>query len=63
MHGGPRILVPFAIEDGGRLEAHAQALLRALATSDMAKGRTPPFAKGVEDMTHPMLVFLWVRRW
>ncbi len=63
MHGGPHILVPFAIEDGGRLGAHAQALLRALATSALAKGRTPPFAKSVEDMTHPMLVSRWVRRW
>jgi len=32
IHGGPHILVPFALEDGGRLGAHAHALLRALAT-------------------------------
>ena len=63
IHGGPRILVPFAIEDGGRQGAHAHALLRALATSALAKRRTPPFAKGIEDMTHPMLVSLWVSRW
>ena len=63
IHGGPHILVPFALEDGGRLEAHAQALLRALATTTLAKGRIPPFARGTEDMTHPMLVSLWVRRW
>ena len=63
IHGGPHILVPFAIEDGGRMGAQAQALMRALATSALAKGRTPPFAKGVEDMTHPMLVSLWIRRW
>ena len=63
MHGGPHILVPFAIEDGGRLEDHAHALLRALATSALAKGRQPPFARQVDDMTHPMLVSLWVRRW
>ena len=62
-HGGPHILVTFAIEDGGRLGDHAQALLRALAASTLAKGRMPPFARGLEDMTHPMLVSLWVRRW
>ncbi len=63
IHGGPHILVPFALEDGGRLGAHAQALLRALATAALAKGRTPPFARGSEDMSYPMLVSLWVRRW
>ena len=63
MHGGPHILVPLVIEDGGRLGSHAQALLRSLAASALAKGRTPPFAKGIEEMTHPMLVSLWVRRW
>ena len=63
VNGGPHILVPFAIEDGGRLGAHAQALLRALATASLTKGRTPPFAKGAEQMTHNMLVSLWVRRW
>ena len=62
-HEGPHILVPFAIEDGGRLGAHAQALLRALATLALARGRTAYFARGVEDMTHPMRVSLWVRRW
>ena len=63
IHGGPHILVPFAVEDGGRLGAHAQALLRALATAALSKGRKPPFARGVEEMKHPMLVALWVRRW
>ncbi len=58
VNGGPHILVPFAIEDGGRLGAHTQALLRSLTM-----GRTPLFAKGVELMTHNMLVSLWVRRW
>jgi len=62
-HGGPHILAPFAIEDGGRLGAHAQALLRGLAPLALARGRTPPFARGIKDMTHPMLVSLWVRRW
>ncbi len=31
IHGGPHVLVPFVIEDGGRLGAHALALLQALA--------------------------------
>jgi hypothetical protein len=63
VHGGPHILVPFAIEDGGRLGAHAQALLRSLATAALAKGRAPPFARGVDNITHNMQVSLWVRRW
>ncbi len=41
-HGGPHVLVSFAMEDGGRLGAHAHALLRTLATWALAKGRTPP---------------------
>jgi hypothetical protein len=36
-HGGPHVLVPFAMEDGGRLGAHAQALPRALAVTAIAK--------------------------
>ncbi len=63
-HGGPHILAPFAIEDGGRMGAHAQALLMVLATTALAKGTRPPFARGGgEDLTHPMLLALWVRRW
>ena len=62
LHVGPHILVPFAIKDGGRLGAHAQALPRALATASLAKGRTPPLAKWVEGLPHPMQVSLWVRR-
>jgi len=63
IHGGPHILVPFAIEDGGRLGSHAQALLRALATAALAKGRHPPLARARADLTHSTLVSLWVRRW
>ena len=58
VHGGPHILVPFTIEDGGRLGAHAQALLRSLATMALGKGRTPPFARGVEKLTHNMQISL-----
>jgi len=39
IHGGPHILAPFAIEDGGRLGAHAQALMLALASSAPATPR------------------------
>jgi hypothetical protein len=63
IHGGPHILVPFAVEDGGRLGEHAQALLRALATAALAKGRSPPFARGIDKLTHNMQISLWVRRW
>jgi len=59
VHGGPHVLVPFAWEDGGRLGAHALALLRALAIVALAKGRRPPFAY----MLAPALVSLWVQRW
>ena len=63
IHGGPHILVPFVVEDGSRLGAHAHALLRALASTTLSKGRKPPYAKGVEAMTYPMLVSLCVKRW
>jgi len=33
IHGGRHTLVPFAVEDGGRLGAHAQSLLRATCPS------------------------------
>ena len=63
VHGGPHILVPFAIEEGGRLGEHAQALMRSLAIAALAKERTPPFAMGVEKLTHNMQISMWVRRW
>ncbi len=44
IHGGPHVLVTFAIEDGGRLGAHALALLKALATVALKKGRQTSFA-------------------
>ncbi len=44
IHGGPYVLVPFALEDGGRLGAYAHALLRFFATLAIEKGRRPPFA-------------------
>ena len=43
--GGRPTLVPFAMEDGGRLGAHAQAALGILAQYVVAKGRLPPRAR------------------
>ena len=63
VYGGPHALVPFAVEDGGRLGAHALALLRGLAIAALAKGRSPP-GPGREGMlTHPMLVSRWTQKW
>ena len=41
INGALHILVLFAIEDGGRLGAHALALLKASATIVLDKGRRP----------------------
>ena len=49
------------MEDGGRLGAHAQTLLRALTTSALSKGRTPSIARRMADAPHPMHVCMWVR--
>ena len=39
IHGGRHTLVPFAVEDGGKLGAHAQAFLRSLAERAVRQGR------------------------
>ena len=62
-NGGLHVLVPCAMEDGGRLGAHAQALLRALAASALSKGRIPPMARRMVDAPHSMQVSTWVRLW
>ena len=68
IHGGLHTLVPFAVEDGGRLGAHAQAFLRALAERAVGQGRRsrPP----LRDLTGSVVrgdgatqVSLWVQRW
>jgi len=41
IHGCPHIMVPFAIENIGRIEAHVLALLRALANVALVKGGRP----------------------
>ncbi len=68
IHGGLHTPVPFAVEDGGRLGAHAQAFLRVLAERAVRQGRRshPPMCdpsgavvRG-DGATH---VSLWVQRW
>ena len=39
IHGGLHTLIPFAMDDGGRLEAHAQAFLCTLAERAVRQGR------------------------
>ncbi len=67
IHGGLHTLVPFAVEDGGRLGAHARAFLRTLAERAVRQGRSrPPMCdpSGAvvrsDGATH---VSLWVQRW
>ena len=62
-NGGLPVLVPFAMEDGGRLGAHVQALLRALALAALSKGGIPPTARRMVDAPRPMQVSMWDRLW
>jgi hypothetical protein len=52
IHGGPHVLVPFALEDGGRLGGHAHALLRSFATLVVEKVRPSPPPEPIET-PHP----------
>ena len=68
IHGGLHTLVPFAVEDGGRLGAHAQAFLRTLAERAVSQGRRSRPA--LCDPSGTILrgdgatqVSLWVQRW
>ncbi len=63
IHGAPHVLVPFALEDGGRLGSHAQALLRSFATLAVEKRRRPPRAYRDSSSSAPTLASLWVQRW
>jgi len=63
IHGGPHVLVPFAMEDGVRLGAHAIALLRSLAIVALDKGKRPPFAHRASGPSSPTMLPLWVQRW
>jgi hypothetical protein len=63
VHGGQHVLIPFAMEDGGRQGAHAETLLRDLATFVLAKGRTNLATRKMTDAPHSMLISLWIRLW
>ena len=62
-HGGQHSLVPFALEDGGRIGAHGQAMLRMLAEYDVANGKMPPLPARAAPLLPPEAVAKWVRRW
>ena len=62
-HGGRHTLVPFAMEDGVRIGAHGQAILRMLAEYAVAKGKMPPLPARVAPLLPPEAVAMWVRRW
>ena len=53
-------MVPLEVEDGGRLGAHALALLKAMATIALEKGRRPTFAYRAHVAPAPTLASLWV---
>jgi hypothetical protein len=68
IHGGLHTLIPFAVEDGGRLGAHAQAFLHSLAKRAVRQGRRSRaqlrdpggnVSRG-DGATH---VSLWIQRW
>ena len=68
IHGGRHTLVPFAVEDGGRLGAHAHAFLHTLAERAVRQGRRS--RAQLRDLGGNVLrsdgatqVSLWVQRW
>ena len=61
-HGGDHVFVPFAMEDGGTLGAHAHALLKTLAEHAVSAGRhSSPDSRS--PLSPPMQVSLWMQRW
>ena len=59
-YGGDHVLVPFAMEDGGTLGAHALALLKQLAEFSVSRGSfCSPDSRA--PLTAPMQVSLWVQ--
>ena len=52
-HGGRHRLVPFAMEDGGRIGTHGHAALRMLAEYVVAKGRMPSESARAVSMLPP----------
>ena len=63
IHGGPHVLVPFVVKDGGRLGAHALALLKALDIVALEKDCQPPHAYRACATSTPTQASLWARRW
>jgi hypothetical protein len=64
VHVGPHVLlVPFSVEDGGRLGAHALALLTVLATVALEKGHQPPNVYRFHRPLAPARASLWIQRW
>ncbi len=62
--GGRHTFVPFAMEDGGRIGAHGQAVLRMLVEHAVAKGKLPaPRPRHAALPSPPVAVSLWGRRW
>jgi hypothetical protein len=62
-HGGRHMMVPFAMEDGGRIGAHGHDALWMLAEYAVAKGRLPPMPERAPPPLPPKGVAMWVRRW
>ena len=61
-HGGDHVFVPFAMEDGGTLGAHAHALLKTLAEHAVSAGRySSPDSRS--PLSPSMQVSLWMQRW
>ena len=61
-HGGDHVFVPFAMEDGGTLGAHAHALLKTLAEHAVSAGRhISPDSRS--PLSPSMQVSLWMQRW
>jgi hypothetical protein len=61
--GGRHTFVLFAMEDNGRLDAHAHAALKMLVEYEVAKKRVPPRARHEAHPLPPMAIALWTRRW
>jgi len=62
VHGGRHMLIPFAMEDGGRIGARGQAALRMLAEYVVAKGKLPTMATRAAPLSPPEVVAMWTRR-
>jgi len=56
VHEGRHTFVPFAIEDGGRIGAHGQDVLRMLVEHVVARGKLPPRPRNAAP-PHPLLRF------